>query len=177
MPLHIAPPPAPQARHGNIDSNPEEFSNQLFCHSASRKVRSPCPRHQKGFEFWPRARDFSGDEKLVRDLSHSFLVLLLIALYTTVVIKTFRDKDTDRLFNREAVKRFREIERSARRKLEMVDAAEVLDNLRFPPSNRLEALKGNRKGHHSVRINAQYRVCFVWGDDNNAYDVEVCDYH
>ncbi len=116
-------------------------------------------------------------EKFVRDLSHSFLVLLLIALYTTVMIKTFRDKDTERLFNREAVKRFREIERAARRKLEMVDAAEVLDNLRFPPGNRLEALKGNRKGHHSVRINDQCRACFVWGDDNNAYDVEVCDYH
>ena len=93
------------------------------------------------------------------------------------MIKTFRDKATERLFNRQPVNRFREIERSARRKLEMVDAAEVLDNLRNPPGNRLEALKGNRKGQHSLRINDQYRVCFVWGDDNNAYDVEVCDYH
>jgi proteic killer suppression protein len=93
------------------------------------------------------------------------------------MIKTFRDKDTERLFNREPVKRFREIERAARRKLEMVEAAEVLDNLRFPPGNRLEALRGARKGQHSIRINDQYRVCFVWGDDNNAYEVEVCDYH
>jgi proteic killer suppression protein len=116
-------------------------------------------------------------KKLVRDHSYSFLVLWLIALYTTVMIKTFRDKDTKRLFNREAVKRFREMERAARRKLEMLDAAEVLDNLRNPPGNRLEALKGNRKGQHSIRINDQYRVCFVWGDDNNAYDVELCDYH
>ena len=93
------------------------------------------------------------------------------------MIKTFKDKDTERLFNREPVKRFREIERSARRKLEMVEAAEILDNLRYPPGNRLEALKGERKGQHSIRINDQYRVCFVWGDDNNAYDVEVFDYH
>jgi len=100
-----------------------------------------------------------------------------MALYTTGMIKTFRDKETERLFNREPVKRFREIERAARRKLEMVDAAEVLDNLRFPPGNRLQALKGDRKGEHNVRINDQYRICFVWGDDNNAYEVEVCDYH
>ncbi|MEW6139906.1 MAG: type II toxin-antitoxin system RelE/ParE family toxin [Thermodesulfobacteriota bacterium] len=93
------------------------------------------------------------------------------------MIKTFRDKDCERLFNREPVKRFREIERAARRKLEMLDAAEVMDNLRHPPGNRLEALKGNRKGQHSIRINDQYRVCFVWGEDNNAYDVEICDYH
>jgi toxin HigB-1 len=93
------------------------------------------------------------------------------------MIKTFRDKDTERLFNREPVKRLREVERSARRKLEMVEAAEVLDNLRFPPGNHLEALKGDRKGQHSIRVNDKWRICFVWGDDNNAYDVEVCDYH
>ena len=100
-----------------------------------------------------------------------------MALYTTVMIKTFRDRDSERLFNREPVKRFREIERAARRKLEMLDAAESMDNLRYPPGNRLEALKGNRRGQHSIRINDQYRVCFVWGDDNNAYDVEISDYH
>ncbi len=98
-------------------------------------------------------------------------------LYTTVMIKTFRDKETERLFNREPVKRFREIERAARRKLEMVDAAEILDNLRFPPGNHLETLRGDRQGRYSLRINDQYRVCFVWGADNNAYEVEVCDYH
>ena len=100
-----------------------------------------------------------------------------MALYTIVMIKSFRDKDSERLFNREPVKRFREVQRAARRKLEMLDAAEVLDNLRYPPGNRLEALKGNRKGEHSIRINDQFLVCFVWGDDNNAYDVEICDYH
>ncbi len=100
-----------------------------------------------------------------------------MALYAIVMIKSFRDKDTERLFNRARVKRFQEFERTARRKLAMIDAAEILDNLRFPPGNRLEGLKGDRKGQHSVRINDQYRVCFFWGDDNNAYDVEVCDYH
>ncbi len=112
-----------------------------------------------------------------QDLFHFLLVLWFMALYTMVVIKTFRDKDSERLFNREPVKRFREIERAARRKLEMLDAAELMDNLRYPPGNRLEALKGDRRGRHSIRINDQHRVCFVWGDDNNAYDVEVCDYH
>lgn len=100
-----------------------------------------------------------------------------MALYTIVMIKTFRDKNAERLFNRIPVKRFRDIERAARRKLEMVDAAEILDNLRYPPGNRLELLKGDRKGQHSIRVNDQYRICFVWGDDNNAYDVQVCDYH
>jgi proteic killer suppression protein len=100
-----------------------------------------------------------------------------MAIYTTLMIKSFRDKETERLFNREPVRRFREIERAARRKLEMLDAAEAVDDLRLPPGNRLEALKGNRKGQYSVRINEQYRVCFVWGDDNSAYDVEICDYH
>ncbi len=112
-----------------------------------------------------------------RDLSHFSFVLWLMALYTIAMIKTFRDKDTECLFDRVPVKRFREIERAARRKLEMLDAAEVLDNLRFPPGNRLEALKGNRKGQYRIRINDQYRICFVWRDDNNAYDVELCDYH
>lgn len=93
------------------------------------------------------------------------------------MIKSFSDKDTERLFNFEPVKRFRDIERPARRKLEMLNAAEVMDNLRNPPGNRLEALKSDRKGQHSIRINDQFRVCFVWGDDNNAYEVEICDYH
>lgn len=58
----------------------------------------------------------------------------------------------------------------------MLDAATVLDDLRIPPANRLEALSGNRKGQHSIRINGQWRVCFVW-KDGNAYDVEIVDYH
>jgi toxin HigB-1 len=64
----------------------------------------------------------------------------------------------------------------ARRKLRMIDAATVIDDLRIPPSNRLEKLKGDRRGQHSIRINDQWRICFVW-KDNSAIDVEIVDYH
>ena len=93
------------------------------------------------------------------------------------MIKTFRCRDTEALFNRERTRKFgADIERSAFRKLLMIDAASVLDSLKVPPSNRLEALKGERKGQHSIRVNAQWRVCFVWRD-GHAYDVEIVDYH
>lgn len=68
------------------------------------------------------------------------------------------------------------IETVARRKLAQLNAAATLDFMRVPPGNRLEALKGKRKGQHSVRINDQFRVCFRW-QDGDAYDVEICDYH
>jgi proteic killer suppression protein len=93
------------------------------------------------------------------------------------VIKTFRCRETEALFNRERTRKFgADIERSAFRKLLMIDAASVLDSLKVPPGNRLEALKGERKGQYSLRINAQWRVCFVWRD-GHAYDVEIVDYH
>jgi len=92
------------------------------------------------------------------------------------VIKSFRCKDTERLFRRERVKRFTNIEAVARRKLEMLDAATAVADLRVPPGNRLEALKGDRSGQHSIRINDQWRLCFVWRA-GNAEDVEIVDYH
>ena len=92
------------------------------------------------------------------------------------MIKSFRCKDTERLFQRERVKRFRTIEQVARRKLEMLDSATAVTNLRVPPGNRLEALKGNREGQHSIRINDQWRLCFVWRA-GNAENVEIVDYH
>ena len=92
------------------------------------------------------------------------------------MIKTFKCKDTERLFNDELCRRFRTIERIARRKLEILEAAQKLDDLRVPPGNRLEALKGNRKGQHSIRINDQWRICFRW-KDAAAYEVEIVDYH
>ncbi len=92
------------------------------------------------------------------------------------MIKGFRCKDTENLFQDELVSRFRSIERVARRKLEMLEAATELDDLRQPPGNRLEALKGNRKGQYSIRINDRWRVCFKW-KDKHAYDVEIIDYH
>ena len=92
------------------------------------------------------------------------------------MIRSFRCKDTERLFNREPVRRFKAYESVARRKLEMLDAAHRLEDLRVPPGNRLEALSGDRKGQHSIRINEQWRICFVWRD-GGADQVEIVDYH
>lgn len=74
------------------------------------------------------------------------------------------------------VRRFVNIEKPARRKLEYLDAATVLEDLRVPPGNRLEALKGDRSGQHSIRVNDQFRICFRWVN-GDACDVEICDYH
>ena len=92
------------------------------------------------------------------------------------MICSFTCADTEALFNSTPVGRFRNIERVARRKLLQLHAATVLNSLRIPPGNALEALKGNRKGQHSIRINDQWRVCFAWHDDG-AYRVEIVDYH
>ncbi len=92
------------------------------------------------------------------------------------MIKTFRCKDTERLHQRQPVRRFRAIERLAQRKLRQLDSAVVLSDMNSPPGNRLEALKGDRQGQHSVRINKQWRLCFRW-HDGDAYDVEIVDYH
>ena len=93
------------------------------------------------------------------------------------MIKSFRDRDTERLFQRRPVRKLgSDIQKVALRKLRMLDAATVLDDLRLPPGNRLEKLKGDRAGQHSIRINQQWRVCFRWRS-GNAYDVEIVDYH
>lgn len=93
------------------------------------------------------------------------------------MIKSFADPDTERLFRRERVRRFRaELLRPMLRKLVAVDAAERLDDLRVPPGNRLEKLRGDRAGQHSVRVNDQWRICFRWRD-GDAYEVEIVDYH
>jgi toxin HigB-1 len=92
------------------------------------------------------------------------------------VIRSFKDRDTARLFDDELVAKFRAIERQARRKLLYLNRARTIQDLSVPPSNRLEALRGNRKGQHSVRINDQWRICFRW-KDGDAHDVEIVDYH
>lgn len=92
------------------------------------------------------------------------------------MIKTFECVDTERLFMGERVARFVNIAAVAERKLQQIDCAETLDALRSPPGNRLEALKGNRAGQHSIRINDQWRVCFRF-EGGNAFDVEIVDYH
>ena len=93
------------------------------------------------------------------------------------MIKSFRCKDTEALFKGgRLAKHLRPIAVVAARKLDMIDYADVLADLRVPPGNRLEALRGSRRGQHSIRINDQWRVCFVWRADG-AYDVEIVDYH
>jgi proteic killer suppression protein len=92
------------------------------------------------------------------------------------MIRSFAGADTEALFHSRAVSRFRSIERVARRKLLQIHAATELASVRIPPGNRLEALKSDRKGQHSIRINDQWRVCFVWKSDG-AHGVEIVDYH
>ena len=92
------------------------------------------------------------------------------------MIKTFRPKETEQLHGRQRVKRFRAFERVAQRKLRQLDIATELRDLASPPGNHLEALKGDRKGRHSIRINDQWRICFLWRDAD-AFDVEIVDYH
>lgn len=90
------------------------------------------------------------------------------------MILSFACTDTESLFHSQSVPRFRSIERVARRKLLQLHAASLLASLRIPPGNQLEALKSDRKGQHSIRVNDQWRVCFVWKTDG-AHDVEVVD--
>ena len=92
------------------------------------------------------------------------------------MIRSFRCKDTERLAAGYRAIRFAAIERVAQRKLAQLDAAATLDFLRAPPGNRLEALKGDREGLYSIRINAQWRLCFRFVE-GNAYDAEIVDYH
>lgn len=92
------------------------------------------------------------------------------------MIKSFRSGETERLFDRERVRKFQSFERAAQRKLAMLNAAKQLRDLMVPPGNRLERLGGDRAGQYSIRINEQWRLCFVWRD-GDAYDVEIVDYH
>ena len=92
------------------------------------------------------------------------------------MIKSFRCKETEKLFNDQPSKKFATINKVARRKLEMLEAANKLEDLRNPPGNRLELLKGNRAGQHSIRVNDQFRICFRWVD-HEAENVEIVDYH
>ena len=92
------------------------------------------------------------------------------------VIQSFGSANTERLFRRERVRQFEAFERQAQRKLAELDAATSLNDLRAIPGNRLEKLRGDRKAQHSIRINDQWRVCFVW-KNGNAHDVEIADYH
>lgn len=93
------------------------------------------------------------------------------------MIKTFQCRDTEREFNFELVRKWDPgLRKVALRKLKWLDAAVGLNDLRVPPANRLEKLKGDREGQHSIRVNDQYRMCFVWRN-GHAYEVELVDYH
>ena len=93
------------------------------------------------------------------------------------MIVSFKCKETEKIFNGKFARKLpQNIQRIAARKLEQLNAASILDTLRIPPGNKLEALKGDRKGQHSIRINSQWRLCFVWRD-GSVFDVEIVDYH
>lgn len=93
------------------------------------------------------------------------------------MIKSFAHEDTERLFQGFRPRKIPDqIHQGALRKLLVLDAADELGDLRVPPGNRLEKLSGNRSGQYSIRINAQWRICFIW-KEGNAYDVEITDYH
>jgi proteic killer suppression protein len=93
------------------------------------------------------------------------------------MIRSFADRDTERLFDRRRTRRFgQDVEKLASRKLLLLDAAESLNDLRIPPGNRLEKLRGDRSGQHSIRVNERWRICFRWRS-GDAFDVEIVDYH
>ena len=91
------------------------------------------------------------------------------------MIRSFKDKDTESLYNLQFVRQFSGFERQVRRRLRILESAKTLQDLAELPSNRFEALAGNRAGQYSIRINLQWRVCFRW--DDAPYDVEIVDYH
>ncbi len=93
------------------------------------------------------------------------------------MIKSFRDKETEKIFNRQRSRKLpSDIQQIALRKLRMLNRSQSLQDLRVPPSNRLEKLLGDRQGQYSIRINNQWRICFIW-QDSDAYNVEIVDYH
>lgn len=103
--------------------------------------------------------------------------IINVVRYYAEVIRSFRSRDTERIFHRQVSSKYpQELRRSALRKLLILDAAERIDDLRVPPGNHLEKLTGNRRGQHSIRINDQWRICFRW-HQGDAYEVEITYYH
>lgn len=97
--------------------------------------------------------------------------------YNALMIRTFKDKEAEKIFNRKRSKRFSaDVQRKAFRKLRMINRSQNINDLRVPPANRLEKLKGSRDGQFSIRINDRWRICFEWRN-NDAFKVEIVDYH
>jgi proteic killer suppression protein len=93
------------------------------------------------------------------------------------MIRVFKDKEAEKIFKRERSRKLPDdLQRIALRKLRMLNRSTSINDLRVPPANRLEKLKGDRTGQHSIRINEQWRICFIWRN-NDAFDVEIVDYH
>lgn len=100
----------------------------------------------------------------------------MVAVYAVIV--NFKSNDTQHMFEGFVSRAYPpDIQKTALRKLLLINAAESVNDLRIPPGNRLEKLAGNRKGQYSIRINSQWRICFLWTDENNATQVEIVDYH
>lgn len=98
-------------------------------------------------------------------------------LYITIMIHTFKDKETEKIFNRNFSRKLpQNVQQVAFRKLRMLNRAITLNDLRVPPGNKLEELRGDRKGQYSIRINDQWRICFNW-KSGDKYNVEITDYH
>jgi proteic killer suppression protein len=105
------------------------------------------------------------------------MTIITLDVIIGLMIKTFADKETEKGFNRRFLrKRQHEIQALVKRKLDMINVAEKIEDLKVPPGNCLEPLHGDREGQHSIRINDQWRICFYW-IDNDACDVEFTDYH
>ena len=97
--------------------------------------------------------------------------------YSIFMIKTFKCKETQKVYKREFSKKLpQDIQRASYKKLLMIDASIDIEDLRIPPANRLEKLSGDREGQYSIRINKQYRICFLW-ENGSAFDIEIVDYH
>jgi proteic killer suppression protein len=124
---------------------------------------------------WPGGERREFLEELGRGRS-SLLDIVCAVYYAWQVIRSFRCAETEKVFRGGRSRKFGNLANMIERKLNVLDAAKDLTDLRVLPGNRLEALKGDRAGQHSIRVNDQWRVCFVW-KQGNAYDVEVVDYH
>jgi proteic killer suppression protein len=124
---------------------------------------------------WPDGDEMI--EALLYDIPTIALDTITAWRYYCFMIKSFADKETENIFDRKLSKKLpQNIQRNARLKLELLDAANLLQDLSIPPGNKLEKLSGNREGQYSIRINDQWRICFFWRS-SDAYEVEIVDYH